>query len=168
HAETQGRCGRDGIGQHDGNAGGRDNFGAGVGKSLRAEPRVVADANALRGIFLRRSYAGMDVRRDGLGSGAHVSESEVVGDNAAPAVGAEFDDGMRHGWVLVGEKQRSKITGGAGIAHGALTFPTELRTPTRGWNGRVSKTRMNANRWSRGSRPSPGFFILRISLCLFS
>jgi hypothetical protein len=39
----------------------------------------------------------VDVGGDGFGGDAHVGKGEVVGDDAAPAVGAEFDLRMRHG-----------------------------------------------------------------------
>ena len=94
HAKAQRGGGRDGVGEHDGNAGGGDDFSAGAGKCFRAEARVVADAEALGGIFL----CCVNVGGDGFGGGAHVGEGEVVGDDAAPAVGAEFDDGIGHGW----------------------------------------------------------------------
>ena len=47
----------------------------------------------------------MDVGGDGFGGGADVGEGEVVGDDAAPAVGAEFDLGMGHGeWGVLLER----------------------------------------------------------------
>ncbi len=88
----------------DGNAGGGDNFSAGAGKGFRAEARVVADAEAFGGIFLAEPLLGVDVGGDGFGGGADVGEGEVVGDDAAPAVGAEFDDRMRHMDLLVRAK----------------------------------------------------------------
>ena len=96
HAAAERRRGRDGVGEQDGNAGGRDDFSAGAGKILRAEARVVADAEAFGRIFLGRAFAGVDVGGDGLSGGADIREGEVVGDEAAPAVGAEFDHGLRH------------------------------------------------------------------------
>ena len=86
HREAERRRGRDGVGQFDANARGRNDFGAGACKCLRAEARVVADADSLVRIFLRVNVGG-----DGLGGDAHVRESKVVGDDAAPSVGAEFD-----------------------------------------------------------------------------
>ncbi len=52
HAKAQGGSGRDVVGEQDGNAGGGDNFSAGARKGLRAEARVVADAEAFGGIFV--------------------------------------------------------------------------------------------------------------------
>jgi hypothetical protein len=46
-----------------GNAGGGDDFSAGAGKGLRAEARVVADAEALGGVFLRRGRRRRWLRR---------------------------------------------------------------------------------------------------------
>ncbi len=61
-----------GVGEHDRNAGGGGNFSAGAGKCFGAEARVVADAEAAGGIFLGRSFAGVDVGGDGFGGGADV------------------------------------------------------------------------------------------------
>ena len=66
----------------------------------RSETCVVADAEAFRGVLLGRTFASVDVGGDGLGSDADVGEGEVVGDDAAPAVGTKLDDWMRHGWML--------------------------------------------------------------------
>ena len=67
-------------------------FSAGACKCLRPETRVISDAETLGGISLRVNVGG-----DGFGSSADVGESEVVGNNSAPAVGAEFDYRVRHG-----------------------------------------------------------------------
>ena len=52
HTVAQRRCGRDVVGELDGDAGGGDDFGAGAGEGLRAEAGVIADAEALCGIFV--------------------------------------------------------------------------------------------------------------------
>src|SRR5580698_806210 len=83
----------------DGNAGGGDDFGAGAGKGFGAEAGVVADADAFGGVFVLGAGAGVEIGGYGLGGDADIGEGEVVGDEAAPAVGAEFDLRMGHGWV---------------------------------------------------------------------
>ena len=58
-----------------------------ISRSLpRGEARVVADDQALAGVLVL-----VNVVRHGVAHAAHVVEGEVVGDDAAPAVGAEFD-----------------------------------------------------------------------------
>jgi hypothetical protein len=42
----------------------------------------------------------MNVSSHSLGSHAHIRESKIVSDNAAPAVGAKFDLRVGHAWVL--------------------------------------------------------------------
>ncbi len=96
HAVAQSRGGRDVVGKRNGNAGGRDDFSAGAGKGFGAEAGVVADAEALGGVFLGGTSCGMDVGGDGFGGGADVGKGEVVGDDTAPAVGAELDLGVGH------------------------------------------------------------------------
>ena len=96
HAVAERRGGRDAVGQQHRDAGGGDDLGAGAGKGLGPEAGVVADAEALGGVFL-----GVNVGGDGLGGDAHVGKGEVVGDDAAPAVGAELDLRMGHGWVVL-------------------------------------------------------------------
>ena len=113
HAKAERGGGRDGVGEHDGNAGGGDDLGAGMGEGFGPEARVVANAEASGGVYMFEDVGG-----DGLGGDAHVGEGEVVGDDAAPAVGAELDDGVRHGACGLLAKQRTTITGGEGLAHG--------------------------------------------------
>jgi hypothetical protein len=55
----------------------------------------------------------MDVSGDGLGGDADVGEGEVVGDDGAPAVGAELDLRIGHDWVLALPQTRV-YDGGAG------------------------------------------------------
>ena len=88
----------------DGNSGGSDNLSAGLRECFRSEARVVADAETTWRIFLGGAFAGVDVRGDGFGGSANVSEGEIIGDNAAPAVGSEFDDRLRHMDLLVRAK----------------------------------------------------------------
>jgi hypothetical protein len=77
----------------------------------------------------------MDVGSDGFSGDADVGEGEVVGDNAAPTVGTEFDGGIWHGLgpVLLSArlsarlspllgKQRKTITGEAERVHGKRRF----------------------------------------------
>ena len=100
HAETQRRRGRDVVGEADRDAGGGDNLGAGARKGLGAEAGVVADAEALGRVFF-----GVHVGGDGFGGGADIGKSEVVGDDAAPAVGTELDLGMRHVYEAAPERK---------------------------------------------------------------
>ena len=60
----------------------RDRRGDGIGR----EAVVVADQHALARVF-----GANHVARDGVGYDARVRESEIFGDDAAPAVGAKFD-----------------------------------------------------------------------------
>jgi hypothetical protein len=52
---------------------------------------IVADQHALASVF-----SANDVSRDGVGDDARVGVSEVVGDDGAPTVSAEFD--RSHKW----------------------------------------------------------------------
>ena len=61
------------------------------GKGFRSEAGVVADAEAFGGIFLLVHIGG-----NGFGGDAHVGKGEVVGDDAAPSVGAKLDLRVSH------------------------------------------------------------------------
>ncbi len=90
-ADSEGEGGRGGdfVGEGDGDAGVAEDFSDDLGEGARAEAGVIGDGDAGRGVFLLE-----DVVRDGGGGDADVGEGEVVGDDAAPAVGAEFDDSL--------------------------------------------------------------------------
>ena len=105
NSETERRSGRDVVGKRHGDAGCRDNFSAGVGKGFRPEAGVVADAKAFGGVFVRSVFAGVNVGCHGLCGNADVGKGEVVGDDAAPAIGTKLDLRMRHlgFFVLPGE-----------------------------------------------------------------
>src|SRR4029077_18996582 len=74
------------VGQQHGNACGGDDFGDGASDAVGQKTRVVANNNATSGVFVLE-----DIACDCAGNAAHVLESEVVGDKAAPTVGTEFD-----------------------------------------------------------------------------
>ena len=105
----------------DGNSGVGDYFGDGARDAVGEEARVVADNDSARGIFMFQNVAG-----DGSRNAANVVESEVVGDQAAPTVGAEFDCVMGQGsssllasrWSLVVGRWRFVIASALGIANG--------------------------------------------------
>ena len=69
---------------------GGNGFRGGARETLRAEARVVADQDAALGLF-----GAHHVARDGVGDLADIFEGEIVGDDAAPAVGAKFN--VAHG-----------------------------------------------------------------------
>ena len=56
------------------------------GEAARSETGVVANDQALARVFMLEDVGG-----DGGRHAAHIVEGEVIGDNAAPTVGAEFD-----------------------------------------------------------------------------
>src|SRR5262249_23768526 len=72
-------------------SGGGDDLGARAREGFRSKAGVVADADAFCRIFL-----GVNVGGDCPCRGAHVGECEVVGDDAAPAIGSKLDLWMRH------------------------------------------------------------------------
>src|ERR1700684_4370911 len=74
------------VGEPDGRAGGADRFGDSGGDRVGGEAVVVADDHAFAGVF-----TADDVASDGVRDDARVRVSEIVGDDAAPTVGAEFD-----------------------------------------------------------------------------
>ena len=59
-------------------------------EAFAAEAIVVADQDAFAGLL-----GAHDVARDGAGHLADVFDGEIVGDDAAPAVGAEANGGHR-------------------------------------------------------------------------
>ena len=69
----------------DGRAGGSDRFGSDARETLGGKPRVVADDDA-RARFLGANHVARDRVRDR----ADVFVREILGDDAAPAVGAEL------------------------------------------------------------------------------
>ena len=86
HRIGHGRGGRVIVGQLHRNACGGNHLRSHLRRALRGEARVIADDySALRVLVFQ--YVGSDRARDP----AHVVEREVVGDDAAPAVGSEFD-----------------------------------------------------------------------------
>src|SRR3984957_5301496 len=78
-----GRCGGR---EPNGNAGGGEGLGGGAGEAVGGETGVVTDQN-----FSARFFGAHHITGDGVGDGAHVLESEVFGDDGAPAVGAKDD-----------------------------------------------------------------------------
>jgi len=74
------------VGEPDGRAGGANGFGDGGGDGVGTETVVVADEHAFASVFAADDVAGDGVRHD-----ARVRVGEIVGDDAAPAVGTEFD-----------------------------------------------------------------------------
>ena len=72
------------VGEPDGRAGGADDFGDGGSDAIGSEAVIVADQDALARVF-----AADDVASDGVGDDARVREGEILGDDAAPAVGSE-------------------------------------------------------------------------------
>ncbi len=77
---------------------GQKNVDAGSGQGLRnsfreiarLEARVIADNQTFAYVFML-----MDVVGDGVADATHILEGVVVGDNAAPTVGSEFDLGHK-------------------------------------------------------------------------
>src|SRR5581483_3323272 len=74
------------VRQANGNTGLRNHLREGLGKAARSKTGVVADDDPASWIFILEN-----VRGDGARHPAHVFESEVVGDDAAPSVGSELD-----------------------------------------------------------------------------
>ena len=68
------------------NAGAGEDFGDDLRRALRDEARVVADNQAFAGVFVL-----VNVVRHRIADAAYVVEGEVVGDDAAPTVGAKLD-----------------------------------------------------------------------------
>ena len=91
HAVAQCRRRRYVVGQRNWNPARSHNFSACPRKSLRPEACVIADAKALRRIFLRVNIRGNCGRRR-----ANIGKSKVVGDDAAPAVSSKLDLWMGH------------------------------------------------------------------------
>ncbi len=85
------------VGQQHGDAGVGEHLGNGAGSAVGGEARVVADDDAAAGVFILENVGG-----DGARDATHVVEGEIVGDEAAPAVGAEFD--FRHGSLVVRDR----------------------------------------------------------------
>ena len=86
HGERNRRCGRDITGQLDRNAACGNYFGCQTRCTLRGKPRVVADDDPSPAIFILQN-----VGSNGPGHATYIVEGEIVGDNAAPTVGSEFD-----------------------------------------------------------------------------
>jgi hypothetical protein len=84
--ERNGRSGRVIVGKTHGNARGGENLSGDACAILRGKASVIADNDAVLRVLVLKN-----VRGDRAGDAAHVVEGEVVGDNAAPSVGAEFD-----------------------------------------------------------------------------
>ena len=77
--------GRDAVGEGDGDAGRREDRRDDLRKALGAEAGVKGDADASPRVFVIENVVG-----DRGGGDPDVGEGEVVGYDAAPAVGAEF------------------------------------------------------------------------------
>ena len=82
------------VGQQHGNTCVSDPLSGGTSSAVRQETRVIADNHAASGIFVLEDVAG-----NRASHAAHVVESEIVGNEAAPTVGTEFDLG--HEWIVV-------------------------------------------------------------------
>ena len=120
NGERQRRCGRDAVRQLHRYAGAGEHFRYGSGECGRAEARVVANADAFRGVFSRQDIAG-----DGGGGGAHIIEREVVGDDASPPVGAEFYWGLLgHSIEVESEKIDQMSFSSPRAASSFTTLPT--------------------------------------------
>ena len=74
------------VGEPDGRSGGADGIREGRCDVVGGESVVVTDQHALAGIF-----AAHDVSRDGVRDDARVGESEILGDDAAPAIRSEVE-----------------------------------------------------------------------------
>jgi hypothetical protein len=74
------------VGEPDGSAGGADRLRDGCCDCVGAETVVVADEDAFSRVFTAN-----DVTRDGVRDDARVCVGEIVGDDAAPTVGAKFN-----------------------------------------------------------------------------
>ena len=74
------------VAKQNGRTRGADNSGDDMGHGVRSVAMIEADDDTFARIF-----AANDVTRDGLCDGARVGKSEIVGNDAAPAVRAELD-----------------------------------------------------------------------------
>ena len=68
---------------------------------LAAKPVIEAHQNAVRGLL-----GSDDIARDRIGDLAYVAEGEIVRDNTAPSIGAEFDG--RHDEAVYAKPRRWK------------------------------------------------------------
>src|SRR5581483_2074055 len=80
------------VGQFDRNAGAGNHARGNTGGVLRSEAGVIADDHTAFTVLVVEH-----VRGDRAGDAAHVVEGKIVGDYAAPPVGAELD--VRHSCV---------------------------------------------------------------------
>ena len=78
------------IGDPDGRSGGADGIREGRGDVVGSESVVVTDQNALAGIF-----AAHDVTRDRVRYDARIGESEILSDDAAPAIRSKANGSHR-------------------------------------------------------------------------
>ncbi len=69
----------------------RQHFGDGFGEIARGKARVVPHQQALADVLMLVRVVG-----DGIADAAHILEGVIVGDDAAPAIGAEFDFRCHH------------------------------------------------------------------------
>ena len=76
----------DAIGDAHRDAGSGGHLGNDLCEAARHESRVVADADAARGILVLANIVG-----DGSGREAHVFISEVISENSPPAIGTELN-----------------------------------------------------------------------------
>src|SRR5262249_47759418 len=73
------------VGQQHVDPGRRDHFADGSGEGARGEAGVISDGDAFFGIFTLDYIVG-----DSTGSAANILKGEIVGNNAAPSIGAEL------------------------------------------------------------------------------
>jgi hypothetical protein len=78
------------ISDPDGRSGGADGIREGRGDVVGSKPMVVTDQHALAGIF-----AAHDVARDRVRDDACIGESEILGDDAAPAIRSKANGSHR-------------------------------------------------------------------------
>ena len=103
---------------------------------LGGKARVVADQDAALGLFRAN-----DVARDGVRHFANVFEGEILGDDAAPAVGAEFDGVfrerrfalLRQGSLLATETQRHRDKEGGGPEDAEIRPQGRRERESKGW-----------------------------------
>jgi len=96
HGKREHGGGAPGVAQQDRDFVGRKDSGQGRPETFRKKAGVVTDGHALP-----RRARRLEMVRQGLADDAHMREGEILGDEGAPAVGAEADGilGMNHGCV---------------------------------------------------------------------
>src|SRR5262249_50725506 len=73
------------IGQLDRDSSSGDDLGRGLGKTTRAKTRVVPDDHAVSGLFVLQNVGG-----NGPSHAPDIFKGVIVGNHAAPAVGAKL------------------------------------------------------------------------------